>query len=105
MVTIYLLIFILSLLVCLVSIYSEGLTGNINHMENGREPNAGVSLIGYIIFPLFFIGLAYIGNILLENLGWYAVFTLFGIIAVYALITIPWNIRKYNALIKKRKGS
>ena len=52
----YLLIFLLSIVAIAVSVYAAGIEGNIVHLENNREPDAGVSLLGYILFPIFFIG-------------------------------------------------
>jgi len=91
--------------VIVVSVYSAGLEGNIVHLENGREPNAGVSLMFYVVLPPFFIGLAYLGNMVVDKLGWYITFGLFGIIAVHAAITLPKQIKKYNLLLEKRSGS
>ncbi|WNO11272.1 hypothetical protein [Teredinibacter sp. KSP-S5-2] len=74
-------------------------------MENGREPNAGVSLVGYIVFPVFFLGLAYVGNLIFNDLGWYIVFGLFSVIFLHAVFTIPKAIKKHNELLKNRESS
>ncbi len=104
-IVIYILIFLLSLVVVAVSVYSSGLEGNIVHMENGREPDAGVSLIWYVLLPPFFMGIGYIGNLVLNNLGWLIVFSLFLLIAVYSAISIPKQSRKYKALLKQRESN
>ncbi|WP_146106821.1 hypothetical protein [Vibrio chagasii] len=101
----YLLIFVLSLVAIVFSVYAAGIEGNIIHLENGREPNAGVSLFGYISFPIFFVGAAYLGNTLSYGVGWYISFGLFLIIFLYSAFTIPRKIKKYNVLLKQRKCS
>ncbi|WP_444997159.1 hypothetical protein [Aliikangiella sp. IMCC44359] len=101
----YTLIFILSIAVIAVSVYAAGIEGNIVHLDNDREPSAGVSLFGYILFPIFFVGVAYIGNMLFYGLGWYISFGLFSLIFLYSTFTIPRRVKKYNALLKQRNSS
>ncbi len=103
--TIYILIFIISLVVIAVNVYASGIERNIVHLENGREPNAGVSLMGYIVFPIFFIGVAYLGNMMSQGLGWYLVFGLFTLSALRTVIMLPRQVKKYNELLKQRSGS
>ena len=97
--------FLLSLVVVAISIYAALIAGNITHLENGRDPDAGVSLVGYIGFPVFFIGIAYLGNLISGGLGWYVVFGLFGSVFVYMAFTLPKQIKKHNALLKQKSGS
>ena len=101
----YILISVLSIYICVINIYQSGLNGNIAHMENGKEPNAGVSLVSYIFVPVFFIGIAYIGNLMVTNLGWYSVLTFFGIYILHFLFTIPKELAKYNRLLNERNNN
>lgn len=95
----------LSLAVIAVNVYASGIQENIVHLENGREPNTGVSLMGYIIFPIFFIGVAYLGNIMSQGLGWYLVSGLFILSALHTTITLPKQVKRYNELLKQRSDS
>lgn len=95
----------LSLAVIAVNVYASGIQGNIVHLENGREPNTGVSLTGYIVFPIFFIGVAYLGNIMSQGLGWYLVSGLFILSALHTTITLPKQVKRYNELLKQRSDS
>lgn len=101
----YILVFLLSLVVVAISIYAALIGGNVTHLENGREPDAGVSLVGYMVFPVFFIGIAYLGNLFSDGLGWYVVFGLLGLVFVYTVLTLPKQVKKYNALLKQKSGS
>jgi hypothetical protein len=99
---IYILIFLLSLVVVAISIYAALVGGNIKHLENGRHPDAGVSLVGYVIFPVFFLGIAYLGNRISSGLGWYIAFGILSLVLMYTASTLPKQIQKYNALLKQR---
>ena len=83
--------------------YCSCLQGDITHMENGREPNAGVTVIPYVLFPVFFIGIAYIGNIFAQNLGLKIAFSLIGIIIISHILSIPKSLKRYNELLKERE--
>jgi hypothetical protein len=57
----YLLAVLLGLIMCAESFASEVTRGNIDHLKNGREPNAGAALFPLIPFvPLLFVGFAWI---------------------------------------------
>jgi|GEM_PF-4196039 len=47
---VYIIIFLLSLVAIVINVYGALIEQNIVHMENGRKPNAGVSLVFYY-FP------------------------------------------------------
>ncbi len=98
---IYTIIFLLSLVAVVINVYASGIEGNIIHLENGREPSAGVSLISYIIFPIFFMGIAYIGNRVSYGMGWYITFGLFCVVFLHAAVTIPNSVKKYKKLLRK----
>lgn len=96
----YVLILILSIVLIVVDIVRAILDGNITHLENNREPNAGVSIIFYIFFPVFFIGLAYIGNAWLYGLGWCMSFGLLALNLLCLAVYVPRKMTKYKALLK-----
>lgn len=91
-----------SIAVVVVCVYSQIIAANIAHIKNGREPDAGVSLVGYVIFPLVFLGSAYLGNAVKQHLGFYIVFILFGVFVLYAAVALPRQKKIYNALQKSR---
>jgi hypothetical protein len=57
----YLLAVLLGLIMCVESFASEVTRGNIVHLKNDREPNAGAALFPLIpAVPLLFVGFAWI---------------------------------------------
>jgi len=57
----YLLAVIFSLVACVQSFASEIMAGNIEHLENGRLPNAGAAIFPLIpVLPLFAVGAAWL---------------------------------------------
>ena len=68
----YVLIIIMSLVFSGMSFVSEITQGNITHIKNGREPNAGAALFPTIPFvPLFMVLLTWGVNTVYEDLGFY----------------------------------
>ncbi len=96
---VYIIIFLLSLVAIVINVYGALIERNIVHMENGRKPNAGVSLVCYIVFPIFFVGLACVGNLIIDRLGWYITFGLFFIIFLHAAITLPKMTKRYKKML------
>jgi phosphoglycerol transferase MdoB-like AlkP superfamily enzyme len=75
-------------------------------MENGREPNAGVSLMGYIIvIPIFFTALAFAGNWIFGNDGWRIIYAFFAFLVAYTLIVLPRLYIKYKNMLQEWDGS
>ena len=79
----YTIIFILSVFAIAINVYAAVVEGNITHLKNNRKPEAGVSLMGYIVFPMFFMGIAYLGNMFFYGLGWCISFGLFLIFFIF----------------------
>ena len=78
----YLVIFAVSIVSCVVGFALEIAHGNISHVENGREPNTGVALFPTIpVIPLVYLGAAWGINQLRADAGFVAV-------GVYACISI-----------------
>ena len=74
----YLAATLLSVLFAFLGFVTEISNGNIRHLENGREPNAGAAIFPVIPFgPLFLVGLVWLLNRAYGNLGFwaFAVFT------------------------------
>lgn len=76
---------------------TECANGNIAHVRNGREPNAGAAIFpGIPFFPIIAIVIMRIGDSFYPNLG-------FGAIIVGFLLFVPywiWEIRKLNAQLE-----
>jgi len=98
-VLLYLLLLFVSLISCCVGFYEEALRGNIGHLENGREPNAGVAILPTIpVIPAVHFGIVYGLNSINENLGWYVIVGYFCFAAAYRLYIIPKLSREFNRL-------
>ncbi len=95
----YILLAVLSLGFCVVGFYSEVVNGNIRHLKNGREPNAGAAIFPTIpLIPIIHFGVVYGLNQISNNLGWYVIFGYFGVIAIYHFVSIPKLNREFNQL-------
>ena len=58
----YIIALLVSLVFCVLSFVSEVTSGNIVHLRNGREPNAGAAIIPTIVvIPLIFLIATWIG--------------------------------------------
>ncbi len=80
----YLALVLISLVSCFVGFYEEGVRGNIRHLENGREPNAGVALLPTIpVIPAVYFGVVYGLNHLKTGLGWYVILGWFCMLGGY----------------------
>jgi hypothetical protein len=67
---VYVLALVLSVLACAQTVASAIVAGNIFHVENGREPNAGVSLLPMIpLFQLVALGIAWSLNRLIPSMA------------------------------------
>ncbi len=75
----------------------EVTSGNIRHVENGREPNAGAALFPNIpCVPLLFVGLAWLLDQVYPMLGFWTCVVLF------CLFVVSWWFwrRKLNAQLQ-----
>ena len=69
----YAIVVVLSVLFTFLGFITEVTAGNIRHVENGREPNAGAAIFPGIPFvPLFFVGVVWMLNRIYPNLGFWA---------------------------------
>ena len=105
-VIIYILLVLVSLISCFIGFYEEGVRGNIRHLENGREPNAGVALLPTIpVIPAFYCCVVYGLNRLQTGLGWYVISGWFCMLGVYWLYKIPSLNRELKKLNELRTKS
>ena len=101
---IYLLIVASSCLLAAFDAVTSVKQGNIVHLENGRELQAGVSLIFYAAFPIFFVAVAYVGNLFTAKFGFYLSIGIIVICAIYMAIDNNKLNRRLNVL-RKKQGS
>lgn len=102
----YLLFALLSITSISIGFYSEIVNGNIAHLRNGREPNAGAALFPTIpVIPALHFGVACGLNLVYENLGWYVIFSYFGIAAILRVVTITKLNREFKRLNDQRSSS
>lgn len=75
---IYLLIVVLSLVSCFIGFALHCVRGNITHLKNGREPNAGAALFPDIpMVPCFYVLAAWLMNKAFQNSGFVIVIAYF----------------------------
>jgi hypothetical protein len=78
----YLLAIIFSLVASVESFASEITAGNIAHLKNGRQPNAGAAIFPMIpVLPLFSIGVAWLLQAFIPH---YAVWILVGSFLIFS---------------------
>jgi hypothetical protein len=76
----------------------EIIHGNIRHLENGREANAGAAIFpGLLVIPIFYVVAAWLLNKVHEGLGFYIVITYFFI----SLLLKTFSIRKYKKILNE----
>lgn len=101
----YLVALLVSLVFCVLSFASEVTSGNIGHLRNGREPNAGAAIIPTIIVvPLMFLLATWIGFKLIPEYAAWILWALFGVF-VFSWTKAFLGQRKVLAeLLKKRQS-
>jgi hypothetical protein len=78
----YLLAIIFSLVASVQSFASEIMAGNITHLKNGRQPNAGAAIFPTIpVIPLLAIGAAWLLQTFIPH---YAVWILVGLFVIFS---------------------
>ena len=96
----YFLLLVASLALCCAGFYQEILRGNIGHLQNGREPNAGVALFPTIPFAqAMHFGIVYALNLVQESLGWYVIAVYFSFAILYLCYVTPKLKSQYNRLV------
>jgi len=86
----YLGLVILALISCGVGFGLEVVTGNIAHIKNGREPNAGAAILPAIpIIPATYVLAAWGLNYLYPNLGYM-------VVSVYGVLSIAIGVFQYR---------
>jgi len=81
---------LLAFVACFVSFAVEIATGNIAHIRNGREPNAGAAVLPTIVLvPAVFVLAAWAINHLYTNLGYV-------VVAVYGLTSVLVGVFQYR---------
>jgi Flp pilus assembly protein TadB len=81
---------LLAFVACFASFAVEIVTGNIAHIRNGREPNAGAAVLPMIVLvPAVFVLAAWAINHLYTNLGYV-------VVAVYGLTSVLVGVFQYR---------
>ena len=79
--------------------------GNITHVEHGRKPNAGLSLLpGLIVLPALAAGLTWGADRVLPGLGSWAVPGLFVLFVPYWWLELKKLNGQLSALIEDQAG-
>jgi hypothetical protein len=97
----YLGLVVLSLISCGVGFALEVATGNIGHIKNGREPNAGAAILPTIpLVPVAYVLAAWGLNTLHHNLG-YIVVSAYSVLSI-AIQTVLY--RRAAAALRALQG-
>lgn len=68
----YLIVTVVSVVFVFLGFFSEVAEGNIRHIENGREPNAGAAVFPGIPFgPVFLVSIVWMLNCISDSLGYW----------------------------------
>lgn len=91
----YFLVVLASIVFAFLGFAIEVAQGNISHVENGREPNAGFALFPVIPFlPMLFVAAVWLANALDDNLG-------FWLFSAYTIWHVPARWLQQKRLNKK----
>ena len=93
----YAIVTVISIVFTFFVLATECANGNIIHVKNGREPNAGATIFpGIPFFPILAIVVMRIGNSFYPKMG-------FWLIVIGFVLYIPywiWELRKLNAQLE-----
>jgi accessory gene regulator protein AgrB len=96
---------LVSLVFCVLSFASEVTSGNIVHLKNGREPNAGAAIIPTIVIvPLMFLIVTWIGFKLIPEYAAWILWALFGVFMFSWTKAFLGQRRVIAELLKKRQS-
>lgn len=100
----YLILFAASSLSCGFGFISEITRGNIRHLKDGREPNAGAAIFPTIpLIPLFYVLVVFLLNMVVENIGWHVIFLYLILSNIYRVWEFSKLNREFNDLNESRK--
>ena len=97
-IVIYILLAFLALISTCVGFPLEIIHGNIRHLENGREANAGAVIFpSLLVIPIFYVVSAWLLNKAHDGVGFYIVITYF----VVSLLLKTFSIVKHKKVLKE----
>ena len=97
-IVIYILLVFLAVISTCVGFPLEIIHGNIRHLENGREANAGAAVFpSLLVIPIFYVVSAWLLNKVHDSVGFYIVITYFFI----SLLLKTFSIRKYKKILNE----
>ena len=100
-IVIYIFIVFLGLASAILGFAIEIAQGNITHIINGREPNAGAAIFPTIIaLPAFYSLSFWLGNKITEDAGFYFVSIFFILTFSYGVVQLYTNRRKLHDIQK-----
>jgi len=98
-IAIYTAIFLASLISVGIGFNLEVIQGNIRHIENGREPNAGAAVFPTVpLIPIVYLVISWGLNNLIENLGFYLIGLYFILTVIYKRVAIKKHGKRLNEL-------
>lgn len=97
---IYLLLIFLGVISTCVGFPLEIIHGNIRHLENGREANAGAAIFpSLLVIPIFYVVSAWLINKVHESMGFYIVISYFFI----SMLLKTFSIIKHKKILDEMK--
>ncbi len=106
---IYLLIFVLSVISCFIGFALECVRGNIEHLKNGRDPNAGAALFPNIpIVPCLYLLATWLMNRIILDSGFIVVIAYFCVasaIKAYQYKNLKHEFVQINAQKSRQHGA
>ncbi len=101
----YVIVFVVALVVTFMGFMAEVLHGNIRHLENGRDPEAGASIFPNIVcVPLLALGLASGLNQVWSGLGFKALSVLLVVILAFWTWSMWSDVPRFRQLMKEREA-
>lgn len=102
----YIVIVVLSIAGSFIGFYLSAITNNIIHIENGRKPNAGVSIFPTIpVLQILYVLIAWGLNRLHPGMGYLIVIGFIFTTSVYCLYQIKVKSALFNKLLINDKTS
>ncbi len=94
----YILLVFLAVISTCIGFPLEIIHGNIRHLENGREANAGAAIFpSLLLIPIFYIVSAWLLNKIHDDVGFYIVITYF----VISMLLKTFSIIKHKKILNE----
>ena len=98
-IALYIAVFVASIISVGMGFNLEVVQGNIRHIENCREPNAGAAIFPTIpVIPIVYLLIVWGLNNVIENMGFYLIGLYFMLTVIYKSVVIKKCSKRLNEL-------